>query len=84
MTSTRTRPGQDPDDYLYHTDSCRDRLNACNPPEDPMDRQYEDIILQALLSEYDRIHQTHLERRYFGLADIRRMRAAIDADNLSR
>ena len=54
MTSTQMRPGQDLDDYLYHMDSCRDRLNACDPPEDPTDRQHEDIILQALPSEYDR------------------------------
>ena len=77
-------PGQDPDDYLYDMDSNRDRLNACDPPEDPTDRQYEDIILQALPLEYDRIRQTHLERRDFGLVDIRRMMAAIYADNLSR
>ena len=84
MTSTRMRLGQDPDDYLYYMDSCRDRLNACDPPEGPMDRSYEDIILQTLPSEYDRIHQTHLERRDFGLVDIRRMMAAIYADNLFR
>ena len=84
MTNTWMRPGQDPDDYLYHMDSCRDRLNPCNPPEDPTDRQYEDIIFQTLPSEYDRIRQTHLERRDSGLADIRRMMAAIYVDNLSR
>ena len=84
MTSRRMRPGQDPDDYLYHIDSCRDRLNACNPPESPTDRQYEDIILQALPSECDRIHQTHPERKDFDLADIRRMMAAIYGNNLSR
>ena len=84
MTSTRMRPGQDLDNYLYHMDSCRDRLNACDPPEGPTDRQYEDIILQALPLEYDRIRQTHLERREFGLVDIRRMMAAIYANNLSR
>ena len=78
------RPGQDPEDYLYHMDSCRDCLNACDPPEGPMGRQYEDIVLQALPSEYDLIRQTHLERRDFGLADIRRMMAAIYVDNLSR
>ena len=49
MTSTRMRPGQDPDDdYLYHMDSCQGRLNACDPPEGPTNRQYEDIIIQAL------------------------------------
>ena len=38
MTSTRMRPGQYPDDYLYHMDSCQDRLIACDPPEGPTDR----------------------------------------------
>ena len=38
MTSTRMRPGQYPDDYLYHIDSCQDRLIACDPPEGPTDR----------------------------------------------
>ena len=84
MTSTRMRPGQDPDDYSYHMDSCRDRLNACDPPKAPTDRQYEDIILQALLSEYDHIRQIRLERRDVGLADIRRMMTAIYVDNSSR
>ena len=77
MTRTRMRPGQDPDDYLYYMDSCRDRLNACDPSEGPTDRQYKDIIFQALSSEYGRIRQTHLKRRDFVLADIRRMMAAI-------
>ena len=64
-------------------DSFRDRLNTCDSPEGPTNRQYEDIILQALSSEYDRIRQTHLERRHFGLAGIHHMMAAIYADNLS-
>ena len=84
MTSTRMRSGQDPDDYMYHMGSCRNRLNTCDPPEGPTDRPYEDIILQTLPSEYDRICQTHLERRDFGLANIRRIMAAIYTDNLSR
>ena len=70
MTTTRMRPGQDPNDYLYRIDSYRDRLNACDPLEDLTYRQYEDTILQVLPSEYDGIRQTHLERRDFGLADI--------------
>ena len=49
-----------------------------------MDRQYEDIILEALPSEYGRIRQTRLERRDFGLATIHRIIAAIYAGNLSR
>ena len=81
MISTRMRPGQDPDDYCNHMDSCRDRLNAGDPPEGPTDRQYGDIILQTLSSEYNRVRQTHLERRDFDLADIRRIMTAIYADN---
>ena len=84
MTSTRIRPSQDPDEYLYQIDSYRDRFDACDSPEGSMGRQYENIILQALPSEYDRIRQNHLEMRDSGLADIRRMVAAIYADNLSR
>ena len=84
MTSTRMRPDQDSDDNLYHMDSFRDRLNWCDPPEGPTDRQYEDIILQILPSEYDHIRQTHFERKGFDLADIHRIMAAIYADNLSR
>ena len=65
-------------------DSCRDHRNACDPPEGPTDRQYEDIILQALPPENKAIRQAHLERGDFELADIRRMMAAIYADNLAR
>ena len=42
MNNTRMRSEQDPDEYLYIMDSCRDRLNACDPPEGPTHRQYED------------------------------------------
>ena len=84
MNNTRMRSDEDPDEYLYIMDSCRDRLNACDPPEGPTDRQHEDILLQALPPEYKAIRQAHLERGNFGLADIRRMMAAIYADNLAR
>ena len=50
----------------------------------PADRQYEDTAFQALPSEYDPIRQIHLERRDYGLADIRPMMSAIYAENLSR
>ena len=65
-------------------DSCCGRLNACDPPEGVTDRQYEDIILQALPPEHKAIRQAHLEIGYFGLADIRGMMSAIYADNLAR
>ena len=77
MNNMSMRSGQDLDEYLYIMDSCRDCLNPCDPPEDPKDRQHEDIILQALPPEYKAIRQAHLERGDFGLANIRRMMAAI-------
>lgn len=30
--------GQDPDEYFYIMDSRRDRRNACDPPESPIER----------------------------------------------
>ena len=84
ITSTRMCPGSVPDDYLYHMDSFRDYLNACDPPKGLTDQQYKDIILEVLPSQYDRLRHTHLERRDFGLGDICRMMAATYADNLSR
>ena len=56
------RSDEDPDDFLYKKNRCRNRLNSVTPKKSPSDRQYEDIILQCLPSEYDRIHQTHFER----------------------
>ena len=84
MNNTRRGSDQDPDKTLYIMDSCRDRGNACDSPEGPTDRQYDDILLQALPSEYNAIRQAPLERGDFGLADIRRMMAVIYADNLAR
>ena len=81
MNNTLMRSGQDPDEYLYIMDSCRDRLTRCDPPEGTTYRQFEDIILQALPPEYMAIRQAHLERGDFGVANIRRMMVAIYADN---
>ena len=77
------RSVQDPDECLHIMNSCRDRLNACDPPEGPTERQYEDIILQALPPEYKAIRRSHWERENIDLADIRGMMAAIYADNLN-
>ena len=78
------RSDEDPDDFLYKKDRCRDDLNSAIPKEGPSDRRYEDIILQCLPPEYDRIRQTHFEREDCSLADIRRMMSKIYADNLAR
>ena len=78
------RSDENPDDFLYKKDRCCDRLNSVTPKEGPSDRRYEDIILQCLPPEHDRIRQTHFEREYCSLADFRRMMSKIYADNFAR
>ena len=84
LETVKMRSDKDPDDFLYKKDRCRDRLNSVTPKEGPSDRRYEDVILQCLLPEYDRIRQTYFEREDCNLADIRRMMSKIYADNLAR
>ena len=84
MKTVKIRSDEDPDDFLYKKDRCHDRLNSVTPKEGPSDRRNEDIILQCLPPEYDRIRQTHFERENCSLADIRRMVSKIYADNLAR
>ena len=84
LETVKMRSDEDPDDFLYKKDRWRDRLNSITPKEGPSDRRYEDIILQCLPPEYDRIRQPHFEREDCSLADIRRMMSKIYADNLAR
>ena len=84
LETVKMRSDEEPDDFLYKKDRCRDRLNSVTPKEGPSDRRYEDIILQCLPPEYDRVRQTHFEREDCNLADIRRMMSKIYADNLAR
>ena len=62
METVTMRSDEDPDDFLYKKDRCRNRLNFGIPNEGPLERQYEGIILQCLPPKYDRIRQTHFER----------------------
>ena len=59
LETVKIWPDEDPDAFLYKKDRCRDRLNSAAPKEGPSDHRYEDIILQCLPPEYDRIRQTH-------------------------
>ena len=61
------RSDEDPDNFRYKKDRCRDRLNSVTPKEGPSDRQYEGTILQCFSPKYDRIHQTHLRGRIAAL-----------------
>ena len=78
------RSDEDPYDFFYKKDRYHDRLDSVTPKEGPSDRRYEDIVLQYLPPEYDRIRQTHFERKDCNLEDIRRMMSKIYADNLAR
>ena len=62
------RSDEDPGDFFFKKDWCRDRLNSVTPKKGPSDRRYEDIILQCLPPEYDRIRQTHFEKENYNLA----------------
>ena len=82
LNSTKTKPGDDPDDFLYTMDGFRERLKDMDQPVP--DERYEDIILQAIPAEYERVRTASYERRDFHLADIRRMMSALYIDCLSR
>ena len=83
LETVKMRSDEDPDDFLYKKDRCRDRLNSVIPKEGPSNRRYEDILLQCLPPEYDRIRQTHFEREDCNLEDNRRMISKIYVDNLA-
>ena len=84
METAKMRLDEDPNDFLYKKDRCRDRLNLITPKITPSDRQYGYIILQCLPPECDRTRLTHFEREDCNLADIRRMMSKIFTDNLAR
>ena len=77
LETVEIRSDKDPDNFLYKKGRCRDRLNSITPKEGPSDRRYEDIILQCLPPEYDRIRQTHFEGEDCNLADIWRTMSKI-------
>ena len=82
LQSTKIKSGDDPDNFLYTMDGFRERLEGMGQPVP--DEGYEDIILQALPAEYERVRTASYERRGFHLADIRRMMSALYIDCLFR
>ena len=53
MKTVKMQSDENPDEFFYKKDRCRDRLNSVTPKEGPSDRWYEDIILQYFPPEYD-------------------------------
>ena len=50
LVTTRIDPGQDPDDFFFILDKCRQQVEDMG--KSVHDERYEDIILQALPVEY--------------------------------
>ena len=67
---------------LFVLDECRDLLEETG--QTVHDERYEDIILQALPPEYERVRTASDERRDFGLDDIRHIIRTMYVDNRSR
>ena len=82
LHSTNMRSGDDLDDFLYIMDGFRERLEDMGQPVP--DERYEDIILQVLPAEYERVRTASYKRRGFHMADIRRMMSTLYIDCLSR
>ena len=82
LHSTKMKSGDGPDDFLYTMDGFREHLEDMGKPVP--DERYDDIILQALPAEYERVRTASYERRDFHQADIRRMMSALYIDYLSR
>ena len=82
LHNTKMESGDDPDDFLYTMDGYREHLEDMGQPVP--DERYEDIILQALPAEYERVRTASYERRDFHPADIRGMMSALYIDCFSR
>ena len=61
LHNAKMKSGDDPDDFLYTMDGYRERLKDMGQPVP--DERYEDIILQALPSEYERVRTCQLATR---------------------
>ena len=82
LNSTKMKSGDDPDDFMFTMDGFRGRLEDMGQPVP--DERYEDIILQSLPAEYERVDTASYERRNLHLTDIRRTISAHYIDYLSR
>ena len=82
LHNTKMKSGDDHDDCIYSMDDNYKRLEVMGQPVP--DTRYEEIILQALPAEYERVSTASYERRDFRLADIRRGMSGLYIDCLSR
>ena len=52
LYNTKMKPGDDPDDFIYTMDGCREHLEDMD--QSVPDERYEDIIIQALPADFKR------------------------------
>ena len=76
------KSGDDHDDCIYSMNDNYERLEVMGHPVP--DTRYEEIILQALPVEYERVSTASYERRDFHLGDIRCKMSGLYIDCLSR
>ena len=53
LINSKMEPGQDPDDFFFVLDECRDLLEEMG--QTVHDERYKDIIVQALSPEYESV-----------------------------
>lgn len=82
MHNTKMKAGQDPEDFLHILDGWHDLLEGMG--QSASDEPYEDIIPQALPSEYERVRTASYEKQNFGLEDTQYMLQFMYTDYLSR
>ena len=63
LYNIKMESGDDPDDFIYSKDGYCERLEVMGQPVP--DARYEDIILQALPVEYERVRTASYKRRIF-------------------
>ena len=68
LVNTKTEPGQDSGDLFFVLDECRNLFEELR--QTARDERYEDIILQGLSLNYERVRTASYDRRYFWLDDI--------------
>ncbi|CAN0354986.1 unnamed protein product, partial [Ectocarpus sp. 4 AP-2014] len=74
--------GEDPDDFFTTMENLRERLKDMGAIIS--DERFEDIILQAISTDYDYVRQTSFRVRDFGLEEIKTTMKNMYIDRLSR
>ena len=83
MEVVKIRSDGDLHDFRCQKNRCRDRLNFVTSKKGPSNCQYEDVIIQLLPPEHDKLFQIYFEEKDCNLKDIVWMVSKIYAKNLN-